>query len=79
MSVISEFSEDNNIKLSLDTETGSVTVFNVAKNEGYTDSILMEDVAEVQAMIVPGFDAGNVLYAIGYFIAKKVGAGSDAK
>ena len=79
MSVITAFSEDNNIKLSLDTETGSVTVFNVAKNEGYTDSVLMEDVAEVQAMIVPGFDAGAVLYAIGYFIASKVGAGSDAK
>ena len=79
MAIITQISAEEKFKVSLDLESGLVTVFNLVKETSYKDYVLQEDIEKVQAMLVPGFGYGDVLYAIGYYIAKKVGAGSDAK
>ena len=78
MSNITEISQGNKYKISLDLESGVVTVFNLVKGTSYKGDILQEDIETVQAMLVPGFGYGDVLYAVGYYIAKKISGGSSA-
>jgi hypothetical protein len=79
MAIISELSENEAYKVTLDTVSGAIEVKNQIENTWISGVIPEESISIVEPLVVPGFENGNVLYAIGYYIASKISGGSSAK
>ena len=79
MAIISELSENEVYKVTLDTVSGAIEVNDLIKNTWFGGFMSEEAIEAVSPMLVPGFGAGDVLYAIGYYIASKISGGSSAE
>jgi len=78
MAIISEVSEDLKFKVTLNNTSGAIEVKNLIDNTWMRGDIPEENIPTVAALVVPGFANGDILYAIGYYIASKISGGSSA-
>lgn len=79
MAIISEVSEEEKYKVTLNDQNGDIEVKDLIKNTWFGGFMSEEAIDAVSPMLVPGFGAGDVLYAIGYYIASKISGGSSAE
>lgn len=79
MAIINEVSQDEKYRVTLNTDNGDAEVNNLTDGTWFGGHLSEESREIVAPLVVPGFENGNVLYAIGYYIASKISGGSSAK